>query len=577
MLRSRVTTIVLAVFVVALGLTAFGISKAQDQLHDGLVSRFNERAGFGSLFLGSLLDLSTQARVKQAMNELGSPDPDARTLRRFMKKAAPQQRPYALLLDSKGQVLASVPPAAGRDPKLLAHNPDLSVALHKNVPYTGNVIRSPRGDQIVEFAVPFETPYGRRVIATGSPLALFNAFMKPFLQGIPAIKGGEAYLLDANDRVLASAGPSHVGARLNDPALLAALHRGSSGRYQAGEARRFVQRRMPKSSLGFALSVPETALFATINKGSKLIWTLYGVLAVSIVAGLMVLIRVYTRNRQLALAEQAQRARAELAQEQQRANAEAERLKSEFFGIVSHELRTPLTSITGYVELLQELDRAELTESGQGRLEVVHRNARRLDRLVQDLLMLTQLEAGTFSIDPGEVDVCKLARELEPEAMLMAEVADVTLSVECDGIPVFKGDSTRIAQVLDNLISNAIKFTPKGGRVGVRIHPEGERCVVEVSDTGVGIDAKDLKQLFKRFYRGVAIPAGKMPGAGLGLAIVEAIVQAHEGEIAVESKPGQGATFRVYLPLTPPPLRRPASQSQRRTGRERSEPAALRR
>jgi signal transduction histidine kinase len=267
------------------------------------------------------------------------------------------------------------------------------------------------------------------------------------------------------------------------------------------------------------------------------------------------LFRVQRRNRQLALAEERQRARGELAREQKRADTESERLKSEFFGIVSHELRTPLTSIVGYVDLLKEQDREQLTEEGQGRLDVVHRNAGRLDRLVQDLLMLTQLEAGTFSIDPGEVEVCRLAHDLEPEARLMAELADVKFSIACGEVPIFGGDPSRLAQVLDNLISNAIKFTPKGGRVAVKIAPEGDRCMLEVSDTGVGIEAADRGQLFRRFYRGEVVPPGKMPGAGLGLAIVEAIVEAHGGEVVVESEPGQGSTFRVFIPMksVPPP------------------------
>jgi signal transduction histidine kinase len=546
------TYVVLGIFVVVLGAAAFGISKAQEQSRNTLVDRFNERAAFGSLFLGSILKLSAQAQAKDAALELGGPHPDAQTLRRFMKKLGARQ-PYARLLDANGNVLAATPAKAAEDPKLLAHNPDLGAALRGGTASTGNVTKIAGDEAVIESAVPFDTPQGRRIIAIGSPVGLFDAFMKTFLQGIPAVGGGQAYILDDNNRVLASASGVQAGARLNDPALLAALTRDNGGRYEAGGGRRFVSERVPDSSLRVALAAPESTLFAAVERANNLIWLLYGAFATALIASLVLLSRVHRRKRQLDLAEQDQRARAELAGEQTRADAEAERLKSEFFGIVSHELRTPLTSIVGYVDLLMERDHDELSEGARGRLDVVHRNARRLDRLVQDLLMMTQLEAGTFDIEPGEVDVRELARNCEPEARLMAEVADIRFSIDCEEIPVFAGDSHRIAQVLDNLISNAVKFTPAGGKVGVRIAAEDGRCMLEVSDTGAGIEEKDLAQLFKRFYRGEAAPTGKVPGAGLGLAIIEAIVELHGGEVVVDSEPGRGSTFRVFLPMTPVP------------------------
>jgi signal transduction histidine kinase len=553
MFRRRTTLVALAVLVLFLGVVAFGITKAQDGARNGVVDRFNERAGFGSLFMGAILDLSAQQRGKDAARYLGGPNPDEKVLRSFVKKVSPQQS-FARLLDSKGRVLAAIPDGAAADRDLLAHNPDLAAGVHRGTWFTGNVIKTPGGGQVVELATPFDTPQGRRVVGIGGSVVLFDAVMKSFLKGVPAVRGGQAYILDANNRVLASATNFKAGGRLKDAPLIEAMDRRIAGSYKSGESRRFVRHTVPNSSLRVALSVPESSLFAAGEGAGRLVWVLFGGFAIALLGGLLQLSRVHTRNRQLALAEQRQRARAELAREQQRADGEAERLKSEFFGIVSHELRTPLTSIMGYVDLLRERDRDQLSEDGQGRLEVVHRNAGRLDRLVQDLLMLTQLEAGTFGIELGEVDMCELARNCEPEARLMAELAGIEFSIDCQQVPVFGGDARRISQVLDNLISNAIKFTPKGGRVGVRIAAEGECCVLEVSDNGVGIEEKDRAQLFKRFYRGEAVPAGKVPGAGLGLAITQAIVDSHGGKIAVDSAPGRGSTFRVFIPARPVPV-----------------------
>jgi protein-histidine pros-kinase len=246
--------------------------------------------------------------------------------------------------------------------------------------------------------------------------------------------------------------------------------------------------------------------------------------------------------------------------QRKRAEAEAEGLKSEFFALVSHELRTPLTSILGYVDVLSEQDRDHLSEAGQDFLCVIKRNSLRLDRLVQDLLMVTQVEAGSFAIDVSEVDVAELASNLEAEIGPTALSAGVSLSFSVDPMPPFQGDPTRLTQVLDNFISNAIKFTPEGGQVEVAIRDEEGSCVIEVADTGVGIEKDEVDRLFDRFYRSRSAGENQVRGVGLGLAIAKAIVESHGGTVEVESEPGHGSTFRARLPIKPavasPPMRR---------------------
>jgi protein-histidine pros-kinase len=237
--------------------------------------------------------------------------------------------------------------------------------------------------------------------------------------------------------------------------------------------------------------------------------------------------------------------------ERKQAAAETERLKSEFFGLVSHELRTPLTSIEGYADLLLEQEAQHLSEDGRGFLQVISRNTRRLDRLVQDLLLVTQVEAGTFEILVGKVEAAELARECELEAKARAEQADIELTVSAEHVPPFAGDHDRLAQVLDNFVSNAIKFTPPGGHIEVRVHSQGEACVIEVSDSGVGIPSEEVPHLFDRFYRSQSAGDAHIQGVGLGLAITKAIVDQHEGTIEVLSEPGAGSTFRVRVPLEP--------------------------
>lgn len=228
---------------------------------------------------------------------------------------------------------------------------------------------------------------------------------------------------------------------------------------------------------------------------------------------------------------------------------EADRLKDEFFALVSHEFRTPLTSVIGYVELVLDDEQQAISEEHRHFLSVVDRNATRLLRLVGDLLFAAQVEAGRLQLELGEIDLAAVAREAVEAARPVAEDREIALASEIADMPPCLGDHDRLGQVLDNLISNALKFTEVGGTVGVRVVPDGDCAVIEVSDSGPGIPAEEQHLLFERFFRATTATSRAIPGVGLGLTIVRAIVDAHEGTIAVSSADGEGATFRVELPL----------------------------
>jgi signal transduction histidine kinase len=225
---------------------------------------------------------------------------------------------------------------------------------------------------------------------------------------------------------------------------------------------------------------------------------------------------------------------------------EADRLKDEFVALISHDLRTPLTSIIGYLELT--LDDGNLSEEQRGYLGVADRNADRLLHLVNDLLFVARLEAGELNLQPSELDLAALVRQSVSEAAPRASAGGIELTCETDGAVPIQADKGRMFQVLDNLVSNAIKFTPAGGGVNVSVGPSNGVVQLKVTDTGIGIDEAEQTQLFERFFRTATVAEQQIPGTGLGLYIARVIVEAHGGSIEVESRPGEGSSFCVELP-----------------------------
>lgn len=224
--------------------------------------------------------------------------------------------------------------------------------------------------------------------------------------------------------------------------------------------------------------------------------------------------------------------------------------KSDFVSSVSHELRTPLTSITGYLEMLVEGDAGPLTPDQLQLVEVVERNSHRLLALIEELLTLSRIESGTNRPGVDRVDLTAVIADVHRAVLPM--LGERRLHFELDvpeDVGRVTGDAGQLEQVVFNLVTNAVKFTPDGGRVTVRAGIEAGRVRLAVTDTGIGIPADEQGHLFTRFFRSSTAREHAIQGTGLGLAIVKSIVESHGGSIGVESAPGEGTTVTVELPL----------------------------
>jgi signal transduction histidine kinase len=227
--------------------------------------------------------------------------------------------------------------------------------------------------------------------------------------------------------------------------------------------------------------------------------------------------------------------------------------KDAFISTVSHELRTPLTSMHGFLELLLDDSDDPLSQEQRSYVTTVQRGSVRLGRLVNDLLLTAQLREGPLDIRTAEADLVEIAcvSVTDAQAQAAQSALELTIAVPFEVI-LIECDVVRLGQAIGNLISNAIKFTAEGGRVEVTVVPDGNHVTLTVSDTGMGITSSDLERLFEPFFRTESAQAKQIQGTGLGLPIVKAIVEAHNGTINITSEPNVGTAFTISLPLAQP-------------------------
>ncbi len=228
---------------------------------------------------------------------------------------------------------------------------------------------------------------------------------------------------------------------------------------------------------------------------------------------------------------------------------ERELERSQFLYHVTHELRTPLTNIRAYAETLSEgvlKDPETLREC----YNVIVGETQRLSRLVEDILSLSQMEAGAARLKMDDVNTSRLIRQVVEDMQAQADEKRVELILSMPAkVPTIRGDKERLTVVLTNLVGNAVKYTPTGGKVEVSCGQEGARMHIAVADTGLGIGPQEREKVFEKFYRSTDERVAALPGTGLGLALALEIVRTHGGTITLDSEIGKGSKFTVVLPI----------------------------
>jgi signal transduction histidine kinase len=232
-----------------------------------------------------------------------------------------------------------------------------------------------------------------------------------------------------------------------------------------------------------------------------------------------------------------------------------DQVRIEYMATLSHELRTPLTSIISFAGLLREHE-PPLPPDAAEFVDIIERNADRMLGLLADLLLLARLEGGALPLDLSPTPVTEVIYETVRARSAAAAQRGVTLRAEKTGQgPPLVADRQRLLQVLDNLISNAIKFTDPGGQVTVKARWDGTDWRIDVADSGIGVSRDEQPWLFDRFFRAANARIAQVPGTGLGLTVVKAIVELHGGRIEVQSAPGEGATFSLFFRVGEPAVR----------------------
>jgi signal transduction histidine kinase len=456
---------------------------------------------------------------------------------------------YEVLLDASGNVLAHSSGFTAQARAGLTHSAALAMTRAGDRYALGNVV--PYGKTgALEFAVTFPTPYGTRTLLTGSSARELSLLFTTDLVKIPGVKGHHNYLLDGGNRVLASTNPARpAGYVFSTPAQVKALGQSSGDR----GGRYYDQVRLPTSTWRIVLTAPDGPLFASVSGLRKWVpWLIFIAFALFAIAALVL------GRRALRAADEVREAHARLevvnteleasnealerrARELARSNAELE----QFASIASHDLQEPLRKVRTFTQQVTVIEGERLSDRGRDYLERAGGAAERMQKLIEDLLKYSRVATHGRPFAP--VDLAQVTRDVLED--LEAQVERSQAVVEVGPLPAISADPLQMRQLMQNLISNAIKFrrpevTP---RVLIEATADDGKIRLTVRDNGIGFDPQYSRRIFRVFER--LHGRGEYPGTGIGLALCRRIAERHGGTVFADSEPGKGATFTVTLPM----------------------------
>ena len=542
-----VIVIVVGACVVLALLTVFSIelSDTQAKSKNGIEVEVHQRAQLAEALIASLFQ-TVQQQVPQDAQTYGAPSVSNQT----MDKQEGTQKGYLALIGADGKVLAS---SSGFTAQARAELPrSAALALVRSGrPYgLGNL--SPYGTTgVIDFAVPFPTPEGTRVLLTGFTPDALSSFIAGELRQIPGVRGAHNYLVDGNDTVLATTNPAATVGRVipGSGAVQALQH--TSGDVQGHY---FDQVPVKNSNWHIILAAPDGPLFASVIGLHQLLpWLIFGAFAIVALAALLLGYRVLRSsdelravNTQLALVNSdltganstLERRAAELA----RSNEELD----QFASIASHDLQEPLRKVRTFTEQLVVTEGDRLSETGRDYLQRTNAAAERMQRLIEDLLRFSRVTTQGHPFQP--VDLDEVTRQVLVD--LEAQVEDTGAVVHVGALPTINADELQIRQLLQNLVSNALKFHREGVPPEVEIDATVADGWVKLSvrDNGIGFDPRYNQRIFRVFER--LHGRTEYPGTGIGLALCRKIAERHGGQIIAESQSDAGSTFIVTLPLS---------------------------
>jgi signal transduction histidine kinase len=460
--------------------------------------------------------------------------------------AARRDSPLTAVFGANGALLASRPALAPATRRLIAGQPAVAAALTDGHHHLSSLLPATAGTPpgFLDVA-PFRTRYGIRATVTWLPLPALTALLNRYLRYVANYTQHRArvFLVDSRDVVIGSAAGGVPGRRLADGDLRRALVQDVSGsRFGPGGSRFFAAAGLTVAPWTVVYTTRTSALFASQASSWRLsLLLLAGFLAAAGVC-LALLIRLLAGSDKLA------RANAALALGNDQLT-QATEAKSRFVASMAHEVRTPLSAVIGFTELMQLGRPGRVNDTQAEYLGIVRSSADHVLSLINEALDLATVEAGQLKLTPRSCEPALIARQCVSALRGLADARDVQIEVDPGSVGVVSLDPARLRQVILNFLSNAIKFSHRGGRVTVRLAREGERLTIAVSDEGIGISAADQERVFDEF---VQLGERAHAGSGLGLAVTRRIVRAQGGEVAVGSRLGTGSTFTARLPWVRP-------------------------